>query len=90
MKARLTFNHELWLSFGEVGELLVTVRVGFLVLGHGLPLPQDVEEVVDLGVLEADYGPRLSLILGGRPAVTSGLHSQSDRVLDTFRKEQSR
>ena len=82
MKARLTFNHELWLSFGEVGELLVTVRVGFLVLGHGLPLPQDVEEVVGLGVLVAHHGPALTLQLGGRPTVTRGLDSQPHWVLD--------
>ena len=85
----MAFNHELWLSFSEVSVLLVTMGVGFLVLGHGLPLPQDVEEVVDLGALEADHGPGLTLELGGRPAVTSGLYSQSDRVLDTFRQELS-
>ena len=61
-----TFNDELGLSFGEVGVLLlVTMRFGFLVLGHGLPLPQDVEEVVDLGVFVADHGPALPLETGG-------------------------
>ena len=61
---------------------------GFLVL------PQDVEEVVHLGELAADHGPALPLViifvLGARPAVTCGLHSQSHRVLDTFRQELSR
>ena len=79
---RLTFNHELWLSFSEVSVLLVTMGVGFLVLGHGLPLPQDVEEVVGLGVLVAHHGPALALELGGRPTVTRGLDSQPHWVLD--------